>query len=167
MKYYATIGDTDYEILFEEKRDGLWVQLNDRLVRMDVAAPESGGFFSLILNGISYDVTAERLNGEYYVTIQGEAYTVRVEDERTRQLSAIADTRAHHAGGTVKSVMPGLITQVLVAAGDTVEMDQALAIMEAMKMENEVRSPFAGTVVRVSAQPGTTVAAGDELFVIE
>lgn len=167
MKYYASIGDTDYEIRFEEKRDELWVQLNDRLVRLDVTGGHAVGFLSIILNGVSYDVTAEKLDDRYYVTIQGEAYSVLVEDERTRQLKAVGGGRKQQAGGVVKSVMPGLITQVLVAEGDAVEVDAPLAIMEAMKMENEVRAPFAGVVKRVAVKPGASVASGQELFVIE
>ncbi len=167
MKYYARIGETDHEIEVTERRDELWLELNGRSIRVDLVAGPSGGFLSLILNGVSYDITAEKLNGEYYVTVQGEAYTVAVEDERAHQLQAVADTRTHHQSGTVRSIMPGMMTQVLVRAGDAVEAGQALAIMEAMKMENEVRSPLSGTVAKVCITVGESVTAGQDLFVIE
>ena len=167
MKYYARIGETDHEITIEERRDELWLELNGRQIRVDLVSGQGGGFLSLILNGTSYDITAEKLNGDYYVTVQGEAYTVAVEDERTRQLQAVTDTRTHHQSGTARSVMPGMITQVLVAEGDTVEVGQPLAIMEAMKMENEVRSPLSGTVRKVCVAVGDRVASGQDLFVIE
>lgn len=166
MKYFARIGETDHEIEVEERHGELRVQVDGRELRVDLAAGQ-GGVLSLILNGTSYDITAQKLNGEYYVTVQGEAYTVEVEDERSRQLGAVADTRPHHRAGIVQSVMPGMMMQVLVKAGDAVEVGQPLAIMEAMKMENEVRSPLAGTVVTVHAVAGQPVARGDDLFVIE
>ena len=168
-KYYARIGDRDHEVVLNEKRDELWIELNERPIQVDVAtSSDTATFFSLILNGVSYDITAEQLNGgEYYVTVQGEAYSVEVEDERSRALKAVADTGPLAHGGTIKSVMPGLITQILVQEGDTVEVGTPLAIMEAMKMENEVRSTAAGTVVKIAVHEGDTVANNAELFVVE
>ncbi len=67
----------------------------------------------------------------------------------------------------VEAVMPGIIRKVLVGAGDLVELDQALIILEAMKMENEVRAPLAGRVARILVAEGRTVGAGDALAIIE
>lgn len=167
-KYFARVRETDYEIVLDEKRGGLWIELNDRPIPVDVATGgDHGNFFSLILNGVSYDITAERINGEYYVTVQGEAYTVEVEDERSRALKQFSDAGPRRQGGPVRSNMPGVITQVLVQEGDVVEVGTPLAILEAMKMENEVRTRVAGTVVKVAVHAGDSVTNNQELFVIE
>lgn len=64
-------------------------------------------------------------------------------------------------------MMPGKVVRVLVAEGDMVEAGQGLVVVEAMKMQNEMKSPKAGRVIEVKAKPDSTVAAGQVLLVIE
>ena len=73
--------------------------------------------------------------------------------------------RPADAGGprVLRSAMPGIVREVLVAEGEAVAAKQPLLVLEAMKMQNEVRADRAGTVARIHAAPGTTVARGDPL----
>jgi biotin carboxyl carrier protein len=75
----------------------------------------------------------------------------------------------HHADGEQRIVapMPGRIVRVLVKVGDTVELRQPVVVIEAMKMENELRAPKAGTIKEVAVEPGAPVEAGRLLVVIE
>lgn len=102
--------------------------------------------------------------GKYTLSIDGRRFEVEALDERThaiRQLSAAAAPPAGPA--PLVAPMPGLIVRVNVAAGDTVQAGQGLVVMEAMKMENELRAAAAGVVKAVRVAPGTAVERGATL----
>ncbi len=102
--------------------------------------------------------------GKYTLSIDGRRFEVEALDERThaiRQLSAAAAPPAGPA--PLVAPMPGLIVRVNVAAGDTVKAGQGLVVMEAMKMENELRAAAAGVVKAVRVAPGTAVERGATL----
>lgn len=115
----------------------------------------------VLIEGRSYDVWTG--SGEFVVN--GEPVDVSVEDPR----QARAARRPGASGGrqTLTASMPGKIVRVLVSAGDSVEAGQGLVIVEAMKMQNEVRSPTAGRVVSVGVGEGASVAAGAVLVIVE
>jgi len=113
----------------------------------------------------SYDVAIEnRGRGERMVHVDGREIAVSFANGRDR-------TRAQPAGGLgpvrIASPMAGRVVKVLVAGGDAVAARQGLVIVEAMKMENELRAPRAGTVREVQAREGGSVEAGAVLVVIE
>lgn len=103
--------------------------------------------------------------GDYTILINGERVAVEALDARTR---AIRDLTAAAAGPTgpapLVAPMPGMIVRVSVAVGDAVVAGQGLVVMEAMKMENELRAAGAGTVAAVRAVPGTAVQKGAVLI---
>ncbi len=115
--------------------------------------------------------------GVYSVLIGNRSYEIRIEDDqgwwRGASFSAIPPELAlgpkKGGGGAlrVSSPMPGKVIRVLVAQGDAVESGQELLVVEAMKMQNAMKSPRAGIVKDVRAQAGQTVAAGDLLALIE
>ena len=104
------------------------------------------------------------------VVVDGWRFVVRTQPERAARLRAWAARgreAAGHAGPTeVRAIIPGRVVAVTVAVGDTVEAGQQLLVVEAMKMQNELRAPRAGTVERVSVGPGQTVDIGTVLVVI-
>ena len=120
-------------------------------------------------------------DGIYHVLLDGRSYEVRVAGDRMdingHELHVVLDDpRDAPAGGADGSVhgrqsiaapMPGKVVRVLVAEGEEVERDQGMVVIEAMKMQNEMKSPKAGRVTSVSAKEGATVAAGDVLAVVE
>ena len=106
--------------------------------------------------------------GRYTLSIDGRRLEVEALDERThaiRQLSAAAAPPAGPA--PLVAPMPGLIVRVTVVAGDTVSAGQGLVVMEAMKMENELRAAAAGVVRAVRVTPGTAVERGATLVELE
>lgn len=120
------------------------------------------GALSLIVEGRQYFCV---LDGDE-VLIDGHRFSFSVADPRslTGQKGEAAG-----AGGSrvVKAPMPGRVVRVLVEAGDDVEEHQGLVVIEAMKMQNELKSPKRGRVVKITATAGTTVSAGDVLAIVE
>jgi len=117
----------------------------------------------------SYEVRIDgHRNGERIVHVNGHAVPVSVIDPRarlTRGLKAVAS--AGPGPHAIVAPMPGRIVKVLVAAGDVVTAHQGLVVVEAMKMENELRSPKAGTVTEVRVTEGRSVDANAVLIVME
>jgi biotin carboxyl carrier protein len=105
------------------------------------------------------------------VVLDGWRFVVDLEPEARARLRERATKRGDRAaldGPTdVRAMIPGRILSIGVAAGDLVEAGQAVMIIEAMKMQNELRTPRAGTVRRLAVAPGETVELGDLLLVVE
>jgi biotin carboxyl carrier protein len=104
------------------------------------------------------------------VVVDGWRFVVEVEDAARaallRRASRLGEAAGHQARQVLRAQIPGRIVAVDVAVGESVEANQRLLSLEAMKMENEVRAPRAGTVERVAVAPGQTVEHGDELAVL-
>ena len=129
------------------------------------------GVLSLMVAGRSYRVVREddlpATNGsDTAVLFAGGRYPYRVEDSRSLK------ARRAHGGGAdgprvIKASMPGRVVRVLAQRGEAVEAHQGVVVIEAMKMQNELKSPKAGIVVEMRVANGDTVAAGDVLAVID
>ena len=104
--------------------------------------------------------------GEMLASLAGRNVAVSVNGRRTGRAAADTGSGAHGEQKVV-APMPGRVVRVLVVPGDEVERRQAVVVVEAMKMENELRSPKAGRVKDVAVTPGTSVEAGRVLVVIE
>lgn len=99
--------------------------------------------------------------GEWTLDIAGERYEADALDERLRAIRDMTAAAASASGpAPLVAPMPGLIIRVSVSAGDVVAAGQGLVVVEAMKMENELKAPMAAVVVAVRAEPGRTVEKG-------
>ena len=106
--------------------------------------------------------------GRYTLWVDGNRFDVEALDERTRAIRELAASTAKPSGpAPLVAPMPGMIVRVHVSEGDAVQPGQGLVVMEAMKMENELRATTAGTVKRVIASPGTAVEKGALLLEME
>ncbi|MEO6214238.1 MAG: biotin/lipoyl-containing protein, partial [Vicinamibacterales bacterium] len=105
-------------------------------------------------------------HGELLITLGGRTVAATVNGRRTGRAGVEGGAVAHGQQAVV-APMPGRVLRVLVAAGDEVAARQAVVVVEAMKMENELRSPKAGRVKEVSVAPGTSVETGRVLIVVE
>jgi biotin carboxyl carrier protein len=117
---------------------------------------------SVLLNGRSYRI-AKGAGKEIWVN--GRRFSMEVFDPRDLRPGQGAAT--NHGRQEIAASMPGKVIRVLVAAGDTVEEGQGLVVVEAMKMQNEMKSPKAGRVAEIRARPDATVGAGEILVVVE
>lgn len=129
-----------------------------------VETPEPG-MYSVLLDGMSYDTSVEETPAGLVVVIDGFRFEIEVRDPRRW-------TRGAGAAGaeglqTIVSPMPGKVVRVLIAQGDTVETGQGLIVVEAMKMQNEMKAARAGRVLSITVKEGATVSAGEILATIE
>lgn len=164
MKYFARVGDNEYEVEVDQGR----ILLNGQLLEVDLTDVGIPELFSVLLGGRSYDVLVQSERSNYTITFGGEQYVVQVEDERSRKLNMGRRAPAlPHGELPIKAPISGLIVKVLVEPGDTVEDGQPLVILEAMKMENEIRSLRSGVVKSVTIAAGKRVEQNEVLVVLE
>jgi biotin carboxyl carrier protein len=129
----------------------------------------ASGIYSILMDGKSLEVRveprAETGAGGLRVIVGGREYSANVRDPRLwrRHRGAAAEAEGRQR---VLAPMPGKIIRVLVNAGDSVEMKQGLVVVEAMKMQNEIRSPKSGTVERLMVTEGQAVNTGQVLAII-
>ena len=124
------------------------------------------GVLSLLVEDRAWRVVLEDDANEPAVHIAGERIAYRVDDPRSLKARR---ARASGADGpkAIKASMPGRVVRVLAQKGETVEAHQGIVVIEAMKMQNEMKSPKAGRVAEMRVTAGDTVAAGDVLAIIE
>lgn len=115
------------------------------------------GVWSVLIDGASYEIRAQ---GEQF-DARGLAFVIETEE------TAQARQRASRGPAKIATTMPGKVIRLLVANGDTVAAGQAILVVEAMKMQNEIKSPKDGVVKGLRAEPGSTVTAGQTLALIE
>jgi len=121
----------------------------------------------LLIDNHSWQVLVERNGDEYRVSIDGELYVVNVQDERSRKIQKALTRAAKESGEFIlKAPMPGLVRSVPLLLGQEVHKGQGLVILEAMKMENELRSPRVGVVRDIRVKPGDAVELGQALVVL-
>lgn len=125
----------------------------------------ASGVYSILIDGESYEARIEPDGRSLRVTVANREWQVDVRDRREwrRNRSGAAETEGRQQ---VLAPMPGKIVRVLASAGDAVEAKQGLFVVEAMKMQNEIRSPKSGNVERLLVTEGQTVNAGELLAII-
>ena len=159
MKYSVDVNGTRHSI--EVTPDGIAQDAAGNAITLE---PIPGSPLWLLRVGDAvYRVTVRpgAVAGQYTLELDGYRFSIDAVDERGRSIREMTRASAAAAGpAPLKAPMPGLITRILVAPGDTVAEGQGLVVMEAMKMENELRSPSAGTVRSVAVTPGTAVEKG-------
>ena len=164
VKYYARIGNNEYEV---EIADGQ-VLLNGEPVDVDIVRSGLPELYSVLFGGKSYEmlVTSDRFN--YTVSIRSHQFQVQVQDERSRRLSQARKLPTLPEGElAITAPIPGLVIKTLVSPGDAIEEGQPLVILEAMKMENEIRSMRSGVVKAILVSPGQRVEQNAVLIVLE
>jgi acetyl/propionyl-CoA carboxylase alpha subunit len=165
MKLALTINGKEEEIEIQSPEPACRFRMSDGVERAaDVESPYPGTY-SVLLDGASYDVFVEEAPGVLIVAIDGARFEIEVRDPRRWPRKSAG--RGGDAVQSLVSPMPGKVVRVLVAAGDAVEAGQGIVVVEAMKMQNELKAARAGTVLTVPAQEGATVGAGELLATIE
>jgi biotin carboxyl carrier protein len=120
------------------------------------------GIFSILIEGRSYQAT---ILAPGMIQVNNQIFSIELFDPR--ELRARSSAGASQGRQNIIAPMPGKVVRLLVAVGDAVEAGQGLIVVEAMKMQNEMKSPKAGVVVELKTKSGATVTAGEILLVIE
>lgn len=156
QEFTITLDDVRYRVVAEGDK----IKINDR--PFAVEAREDG---TVLVDGIAYEVT---LKGDQ-VDAAGVLHTVDVDGlslgprSATQPADTLVSARDDLSDGAVVAIMPGKVTRVLVAAGQEVREGQPVCVLEAMKMENELRADRDGIVNRVHVEPGDDVEKGQVL----
>ena len=169
MRYYVSLdpskNDAPETVDIRELPNGtLEVEIGGR--RVDVDVVEAGSALSIRIEGKVVDLTTEGSPPELGAIASGHRSYVRVQSER--QLTADLAKAGRRGGGekSVKAPMPGRVVRVHVKPGDEVVAGQPLLVLEAMKMENEVKAKEAAVVAEVHVAEGSTVEANAKLITL-
>lgn len=165
MKYFVDVDGKVLEVELVERLGELEVRLDGRAIDVDYREADRLGQVALGMDGLSFAVSIEGGAHRCTVNVAGQLHSVEIEDERER--AAHAADGGRRGSGEVKSVMPGVVLKLLTAVGDTVEKGQALLILEAMKMQNEIAAPCSGEVAVIRVEEGQAVSSGTLLVVLK
>jgi|SRR5277367_545712 len=164
MLYDVTIDGRSFRLELD-RAEGTWsCRLDGRVVEVDaiLARPD---VLSLRIGNRAYEVKSERVGADFHLWVGSTRFAAEVRDPRSlRSRSRSADD---HGPKKITAAMPGKVVRLLVREGDLVEPGAGVAVVEAMKMQNEIKSPKKGSVRKILVQEGSTVNAGDVLVIVE
>ena len=166
MKYFVRIGDEEIELSL----DGDVVSIGETTRRASIAEVAGTPVRMLTIGDEVHRIVVRpgATRGRYVLWVDGYRHEVEALDERMRAIRELAGRSAQATGpAPLLAPMPGMIVRVHVQAGDVVQPGQALIVMEAMKMENELRATAPATVKAVLARVGTAVEKGALLLELE
>ncbi len=166
MGYLVTIQGTTYTVSLDDGEGRVVLSVDGRSLEIDMAALHGEHAYSLLVNGRSYTAVAAAQGEHREVKVNGVSSEVAVEDEELARLRGQVKSRRRAGGEQIKAPMPGRIVSISAAVGDTVETGQGVVVIEAMKMENELRAHASGIVKDIRVGEGDTVDKNDVLVVI-
>jgi biotin carboxyl carrier protein len=166
MKLVAIIDGSEHAVEIPSIGDSAnWnCQIGDVRLRADVRVVEPGTY-SVQVGSRSFDVHLESNGGRTYASVNGRRLAVEIRDPRRMVRGAAGINIA--GPQTIASPMPGKVVRLLVAEGDEVEAGQGLLIVEAMKMQNEIKAPKAGRVAAIRVSEGSAVGGAEAMMVVE
>jgi biotin carboxyl carrier protein len=164
MIFDVTVNGRDYRVELEQQGSGNWVgKVNGEQVTVNVASA-ADGVFSLLIGGHSHEVVANV--AQQQLAIGRDRYSVEVRDPRSWRARK---ARAAGIEGPKKvlAAMPGKVVRIIASEGAQVEQGSGIIVIEAMKMQNEIKAPKKGTIAKIFAAEGAAVNAGDVLAIVE
>jgi biotin carboxyl carrier protein len=168
MKLTAELAGEKHELDIKHDESRVVAEVDGRRYEVEARSSQPGVYL-LLAGGHVYECRVDHVRAkreEVEVTVGAQAYAVTLGDpKRLRGAQSLAG----HMDGTIQIIapMPGKVVRVLVAVGAEVEAGAGLVVVEAMKMQNEMKSPKAGKVTSINVTTGATVNAGDVLAVVE
>jgi biotin carboxyl carrier protein len=165
MDLQFNIDQEIYKLEIDFKDGKYLVKLGGKQYNVD-SQPISENCLSLLVDGKAYTVFIAEDEGKKYISLQGEQFCVE-EAKAETEVRSLAESDTLKGVPTISSPMPGKIVKILVGEGEKVEKGQGLVIVEAMKMENEIRSPSAGIVEKINFKEGDLVDAAVPIIELE
>jgi len=163
MKLWITLeGGREAEVDLEADGPNVWLEIDGRRLLADFRRLPDGEVYSLLMDGRAHVVSVAAAGQAVEVTMRGKTVPVDVRHPLERLMQAV-HAGAAASGETVKAPMPGLVVAVRVQPGDVVAAGQPIAVIEAMKMQNELVAKHGGRVTEVCVKPGDSVSASQAL----
>jgi len=168
VKLKALTGDREDELLLRLEEGRIAAEIGDRVYTLDVRKTEPDNYLFFLNTNVHECRVSRRAASKdtFDVSIHGRSYEVTIVDPKRLRSGQNSD-RHHHGVAEIRASMPGKVVRVQLEAGATVEKGVGVVVVEAMKMQNEMKSPREGVVVSINVKPGDTVNAGDLLAIIE
>jgi biotin carboxyl carrier protein len=166
MKYLADIDGQEYAIEFSRSGDIVNAVIDGRSYEVETSNPGSGVHLIKDSGKIFEVFVSKDVSGKFHTNLSGSDLEIAVIDPKRLKIKGSAATDLDGIA-EIKTAMPGKIVRVLVSVGDNVEKNDGVIVVEAMKMQNELKSPKSGVVRNIYFAEGSTVAAGDILISIE
>ena len=166
MKLKALIGEREEELVIKVEDGRVSANVGGRAYELEVREPQPDSYLFFLGTAVHECRVDERSKGTFEVSIRGRSHAVTIVDPKRLRSGQHSD-RHHQGVAQILAPMPGKIVRVQLEAGAEVEKGTGIVVVEAMKMQNEMKSPRAGVVVSINVKPGDTVNAGDVLAVVE
>ena len=166
MNYVATIGEKEARVTVEEVGVARYKVTIDGQEHLVDAHQVQSSLWSILREADSFEVDIQCKDEECEVLIAGDRYRFSLMNEQRKALMRTAG-KGGAGKAMVTSPMPGKVVKILVAAGEEVKADQGVIVVEAMKMENELKSAVAGTVKEIFVKEGEVVESGAKLVFVE
>jgi len=168
VKLKALIGDRAEDLLLKLADGKISAEIGDRVYTLQVREVQADSFLFFLNTNVHECRVSERTGskGTFDVSLHGHSHEVTIVDPKRLRSGQNSDRHLH---GVVELLapMPGKVVRVHAEAGAKVEKGAGIVVVEAMKMQNEMKAPRDGVVVSIKVKPGDTVNAGDILAVIE
>jgi biotin carboxyl carrier protein len=164
MTYEIAIDGKSYRLDLSQE-EGLWsCRVDGREVEVDAVLARPN-VLSLRLGNNAYEVKCERVGADVHIWVGSQRFAAEVRDPRS--LRGRARAVDDHGPKKLTAPMPGKVVRVLLSPGTEVEAGTGVLVVEAMKMQNEVKSPKKGTIQKILVSEGAAVNAGDVLAIVE
>jgi biotin carboxyl carrier protein len=165
MVYEVDIDGTKHRLELDRTDEGWQCKLDGRSVALDAVLARRD-VLSVLINGHAFEIKRERTATDMHLWVGSARYAAELRDPRSlrsRRGAAAGDQGARK----LLAPMPGKVVRVLAPEKTEVEAGQGVIVVEAMKMQNEIKSPKKGIVQKVLAMEGSPVNAGDVLAIVE
>lgn len=166
MKLTGRIDDEEYEIEVREVDGRVVADIDGREYDLEVSQPEPGVFLLKTGGRVFEAAVSPGENGDANVHVRGSEFAVSIMDPKRLRGSG-GTAHSHDGRAEIRTAMPGKVVRVLAEVGTEIKKGDGVLVVEAMKMQNEMKSPKDGIVKEIRTAEGTTVNAGEILAVIE
>ena len=167
LKFFCKINEYEFQLSINYETDEIHINGSRETADVDLVKIDEG-LFHLILENKSYLISVSNTNIFFRATVGGEEYNVEIEDNISRLKSKYGATEEDVKSlGKVYSPMPGLVVKIYVSVGDDVQLNTPLLVLEAMKMENEIKSHTNGKITDISVTSGQNISKDTLLMTIE
>ena len=165
MIYEVKVADRVHRVELEKTEGGWRCKVDGQETPLDAVSTQDG-VLSILLDGKSYEIKQENTGTDFNIVVGGLRFPTQIRDPRSLRSRRGADSGAE---GVKKIVapMPGKVVRILAQPGTAVEHGQGVIVIEAMKMQNELKSPKKGIVKKLTVHEGAAVEAGQSLAEVE
>jgi biotin carboxyl carrier protein len=163
VKFWSQLGERELDLEVRVTGTHLDVEADGRKLSADYEPLPDGEVYSLLIDGRVHEVSVEEDGNAIFVTLHGQRHRVLVRHPLEKTLREVRHAGPAAGATTVESPIPGLVVAIKVKPGDTVQAGQAVAVVEAMKMQNELTAERGGIVEAVHVTERQSVEAGQKL----